>query len=405
MYKLIIKGAFLSLFRRKSRSLLVVLMIVFSLWGLIFIQGFYMGMTKQMIDNAIRSDSGELSIFAKNFRKEREAKLQITNSSEVLRFIQQDKNVKSSTIRVSGKGLIATASYSKNADIYGINLKAEKQHANLDAYIKTGNYNFGKKQTGAIIGAKLAEKLKLKIGKKIILTSQDANNELSSIRLTITALIKTNNMGIDQKGVFIDINKAKDFFAISGINQISISFNNDDKNNILQKQLKQKFTQIEVFKWNELYPALLQGKELMETFNLISYMIVFIAVAIGILGVILISVFERLREFSILIVIGTKFKYIMQMIFLESLIMSSIGFILGAFFAAITLFYFSEYGLDLSYFSKALDEFGIDSIVYTFIDSSYFVNTFFALFCATFLSVLIPLIMLKRQQPIRVING
>jgi len=409
MFNLIFKTAFLSLIRRKLRTTLVILMIATSLWGLLFMQGIYEGMTEQMITNAIKSDSGHLSIYAKDFRKDKSLELQMINSKNIEDIIKKEKHIKSYTKRVLTNGLIATATYSQATQIYGIDLELEKNHSSLDKYIQNGTYQLGKKNNGAIVGFKLAKKLKLKIGKKIILTSQDIDNEVTSISLKVKAIIKTSNMAIDEMGVFIDINQAKKFLNIKGVHQLSIIF--DDEKNIvsLQDNLKAEFKnsskQYSILRWDELYPALLQGRVMMEQFSFISYTLVFFTATIGIFGVILVSVMERLREFGILRAIGTKFTILAQIIFLESFIIGIIGFILGSILGGVTLYYFSIYGLDLSSFSDALDEFGMDAVIYAVIKIDYFLTAFISVIIATVLSVLFPLRVLKKSKIVDVING
>jgi ABC-type lipoprotein release transport system permease subunit len=405
MYKLIIKSAFASLFRRPLRTILVIIMISVSLWGLLFMQGYYDGTVLQMINNAIRSDSGEVSIFAKEFRSTREIKHQIKDEKNIEELVKNDSNVKSYVSRVVSDGLVATARYSKNTIIYGVDREKEINQGKLDKYIKKGEFSFGTRAKGAIIGYKLAKKLKVDIGKKIIISSQDTKNEVTSISLRIKGIIKTNNMALDESAIFIDKQKAKKFLALSGVSQISIMLKDYSKVKAFKEKFKNRFKNIEVYDWAELYPALLQTKNMMSTFSYISYFIVFLTAAIGIFGVVLVSVLERLREFGILRAVGTKFKIIASMIFFESFFIGFIGFFLGSLFGGVSLYYFSIYGFDLTSIESALDEFGMDAITYTVVDINYFVTAFLAVFSATFLSVLIPLRVLKKSKPIEVING
>ncbi len=148
----------------------------------------------------------------------------------------------------------------------------------------------------------------------------------------------------------------------------------------------------------------MQAKAIMEQYSLISYVLIFFVAGIGIFGVVLVSVLERLREFAILQAIGTPFKMIVQIIFLESLFIGIVGFLLGCGLGGGTLYYFYIYGLDLSSFSDALDEFGMDAIIYAVIKIEYFVTGFFAVLIAVGLSVIFPLRVLKKSKPIEVIN-
>lgn len=405
MYKLIIKTAIASLLRRKLRTLLVVIMISVSLWGLLFMQGIYDGMTQQMIDNAIRSDSSQLSLFSKQYRVNKELKYNIPNEQEINAILDKNPNVQSHISRILSDALIATARYSKNAFVYGIDIDKEISHAKLDQYLKQGKFDFGTKNKGAILGFQLAKKLKVTIGKKIILSSQNIHNEVTSIPLKVTGIIKTNNMLFDESAVFIDKKRAQAFLNLQGVSQIAIMLKDYSKVSELKKSLENQFQNIEAYNWGELYPALLQTEDLMKTFSYISYLIVFCTATIGIFGVILVSVLERLREFGILRAIGTKFHLIAQMILFESLFIGFIGFIVGIFLGGITLYYFCIYGLDLSAFSDALDEFGIDAVIYATIEVNYFVTAFIAVLTASVLSILIPLRVLKKSKSIEVING
>lgn len=405
MFKLIFKTAILSLFRRKLRTFLAIFMIASSLWGLMLMLGIYDGMMNQMVDNAVRSDSGDVTIYKKDFRRDHEIKQHIKDPSQIIQKIEQNPAIKSHVQRVLSDGLIATAKYSKGVKVFGIDLEAEKKQANLDKYIKDGDYSFGKNNKGIIIGYTLAKKLKLTIGKKVILSAQNANNEINSIALKVTGILKTNNMHIDGIGAFIPLQKAQKFLGIEGVMQISMIFS--DKNQIpeFKKNIKQSFDNIEIFGWDELYPALMQSKIIMEKYSFISYLLIFFVAGIGIFGVVLVSVLERLREFAILQAIGTPFSKVSQIIFYESLFIGIAGFLLGCLLGGGTLYYFYIYGLDLSSFSDALDEFGMDAITYAVIKTSYFTTGFFAVIIAVGLSILFPLHILKKSKPIEVING
>ncbi|MCK5545475.1 MAG: hypothetical protein KAI35_09675, partial [Desulfobulbaceae bacterium] len=181
MYKLVAKIAWASLSRRKTRSVLVVLMIAVSLWGVLFLEGIYDGMIEQMIGNAIRSGSGDITLFVKGYRLDNDLGKLITRTEEIERLLTSDKRVKTYIIRIRQDGLVATAQYSRNGSIYGVELEAERGHGRLDSYITSGEFSFGGKNRGVILGARLADKLKVKIGKKIILSAQNLENDVSSM--------------------------------------------------------------------------------------------------------------------------------------------------------------------------------------------------------------------------------
>jgi len=108
-----------------------------------------------------------------------------------------------------------------------------------------------------------------------------------------------------------------------------VIFSDKTKISAFQNNMSKKYQNIELFRWDELYPALMQSKAIMEKYSLISYVLIFFVAGIGIFGVVLVSVMERLREFAILQAIGTPFKMVAEIIFLESFFIGMVGFILG----------------------------------------------------------------------------
>ncbi|HIJ79652.1 MAG: ABC transporter permease [Desulfobulbaceae bacterium] len=402
---LVARIAWASLLRRRTRTVLVVLMIAMSLWGLLFMQGLYEGMYEQMIDNAIRSGSGHLTIYAKGYRLEPDIKKLITNIEEVARFLAKDQRVASVVSRINQEALAATANYSRNAKVLGVELGAEQKHGRLADYLRQGELAFGPKARGAVVGSGLAKKLKISLGHKLVLSAQATDNEVSAIALKVRGIIKTNNLAIDDGAVFIDQAKAAEFLGIgAGVTQVCVILHSEEEMVPLQQALRQKFTDLEVFRWDELYPALMQSRVMMEGFSYVTYLLVFAVAALGIFGVILVSILERIREFGIMLAIGTEFALIRKIVLFESFIIGFLGYLSGSLLGGLTLNYFRVHGLDLTAFSEGLDAFGLDAIMYSIIKPDYFVTAFLAVLLATILSVIFPLRVLKKARPIEAIT-
>ncbi len=410
MYRLPFRLAWASLLRRATRSSMVVLMICVSLWGLLLMQGIYDGMTEQMISNAIRSDSGQLSLFGRGYRSDPALGTLLDRTKEaqgkLTAFLDEDPRVGSYVKRLRQNGLVATAHYSRNTEIYGVDLTHEKVHGHLQNYLVLGEYGFGKQANGAIIGAKLAKKLQVSIGKKIILSAQDSHSEVTSIALRVTGIIKTNNLGLDENAVFIGLGKARKFLGVrQGVSQISIMIDDEELLASLQNDMQKALPELDILRWDEMYPALMQSRVMMKGFSLVISIMIFGIAGLGILGVMLVSVLERLREFGIMLAIGTGFAQIRIIILVESLFMGLSGFVAGALCGGLSLLYFKIFGLDLTIFSEAFEEFGMDAVTYAIIRPEYFITSFAAVVLATLVSVYFPLRMLKKSRPIEVINA
>ena len=403
-----LKMAYLNMWRRKSRSLVVMLMVAVSITGLLLIQGIYEGMIDQMVDNSIRSDSGQISIYGKGHRLSKLLKDNIQDPEAVEAYLEKQPEVKSFIARIRHEGLVATARHSQGALFVGTDLEAEERHATLSKYLLEGEYSFGKRSRGAIIGYELADKLKVGLGKKIIITAQNREGELASLALKVRGIIKTGDVNIDKMAVLVDYTRLEEMLLLKGITT-QISVNLKDKKEIepfaakLQSALGSQ--KVEVFTWKKLFPLFDQMDEMMFAFNLISYGLVFVVASIGIFGVILVSVLERVREFGIMLAIGSSFASVRKLIILESMLLGLFGLVIGVIVGGGLLVYFTLYGIDLSAWSEGLAMWGVNTTMYATVKLSYFLQAFSSVLLATFFAALWPIRILKKLHPIEAINS
>lgn len=405
---LLFRIAFLNLWRRMSRSVLVILMVGMSITGLLLMQGLFEGMINQMVDNSLRSDTGHVSIYNKEYRTSKSLDDQISNPKEIIAFIEKQPEVDSYIERVKHEGLVATAKHSQGATILGTNLDQEDFHAHLKNYLIEGEYTFGKRNRGALIGAELADKLKVKIGKKLVITVQDVDKEINSISLKVKGIVRTNNMQIDKSGVIIDQDKLRELTGLKGKStQISLFISNEEAQVPLIEKIDAQFGEDEVkaYHWKKIFPMFEQYEGIEVAIYSISYFIIFIVAALGIFGVILVSVLERVREFGIMLAIGSSFSRVRWQIILESMLLGLIGLVSGAVVGGALLYYFSTVGIDLGGYSEAMSQFGMDAIIKAEFQWVYFLYSSISVVLATFFAALWPIRVLKKLHPIEAVNA
>ena len=92
--------------------------------------------------------------------------------------------------------------------------------------------------------------------------------------------------------------------------------------------------------------------------------ILFLVVAFGILNTIQMSVFERTREFGVMLSIGTRPQQISAMILMESVYIALIGIILAIGLGYAISLYFEINPIDYSKFSEEIAVWGISTTLY-----------------------------------------
>jgi len=470
MFKNNFKIAFFNLFRRKSRSIAVILMIAFGIAMMMLTQGLYEGMIKQMIQSAIRTGTGDIEICKKGYYESQLLSDYLPLNPNLEKFLDRDQNIFAYTYRLKTDGLISSAAYSQGIKIFGIIPKREKEFLNYHDAVVSGNFDLD--PYTAIIGYRVADKLKVKIGKKIVINAQSLDKELTAAVFRIKGIIKTNNPAIDEGGVLIDLPTMQKMFKVNGISEYNILVKDQKLLEATKEKIKQgtrqealgtresskgiplqglkgtkslsrnlssprvegslppsKITsspgfkgrsplenystpgvqgasplEYSIFTWKDVNQLLVFSENIMIYYIIICYAIVFMVVAIGLFNIIFISVLERIREYGILIAIGTKFKHIFCMIMFESMILCSIGYFFGALLGLLLLLYLNIFGLNLSFFAQGLNSWGMASIIYSDIKLSYFIIPFVAVFLTAIISALYPAWKLWRLKPVEAIR-
>lgn len=401
MYRLIFKLAWNNAFLRLSRTLLVVLMIAVSMSMMLSIQGIYDGMTVNMIDKTKRSDSGEISIYNNKYRLDRCLQNSIRNAGKIAAELKARKDVKAVAERFSVEGLISTARKSAFSTIIGINLKDEIAFGRFDEFLKEGRISFASR--GALIGSELAKKLKIRIGSKVIFSTQDSSGEINAMALKIRGIVQTTNIKLDTSGLYVDTDRLHTFLGVGKDEATQIAVRTDSP--ALLQELKSRYKNLDVKSFLELNPMLKQMQEMMVIFNSITFFIVMLVVFIGILGVMYVSILDRIREFGIMRAVGMNYRHIRLQISMEALFVGLAGYIAGALLGYAALLYLGHSGLNMSRFAEGMQSFGMDTVLYAHMEVSYFTNTFYAIISASLLSVVLPLRKIKTLNPVEVIKA
>ncbi|MCW9025703.1 MAG: FtsX-like permease family protein [Thiovulaceae bacterium] len=401
MYKTIFSLAIKNAFLRRIRASLLILMIASSMSVMLVIEGLYDGMTASMIDKALRSDSGEITIFAKDYRLKQDIKYSIKDADKIKKELKELNDVKSVLTRFKINGLAGSAKASYPSDLIAVDFKDEEEFGEFSEFIKEGSLKLGK--NGCVIGKELAKNLKLRLNSKVIFTSRDVNNNIVSKLFRIKAIIQSTNINLDSKTLLVPKEAIYKHIGLDNSSATQIAVRTDNEK--LIDTIKEKYPSLDVMSFWQYNPLLNQMQDSMIIFNSITFAIVMGVVFIGILGVMYVSILDRIREFGIMLAVGYSYKYIRYQVMLEAVVLGLIGFIIGTVLSLVFLYYLHIYGLDMSEFSDGFASFGMSSILYTEIKTAYFTSTFLAIIFASILSVFLPLRKIKKLTPTDVIRN
>lgn len=398
---MLLKLAWRNIWRNKRRSLIVVTAVVIGLVSLIFTDSLSVGMIRQMLDNQIGSHISHIQIHKNGFNDNKIIQNCIPDYEKVETILQSDPSISHYSKRVITYGLISSASNSSGISIVGIDPKEEENITIIKKLMVEGEYLTDKKRD-IVIGKKLSEKLGVGIGDKIVLMVTNFSGNVATDVFRVAGLYETSFSEFDRVTAYIDIGIAQEFLGITGkISEFAIIVNNVEKVETIKETLAGRLgSSYEVMSFVDIIPAIILMVDSYDEMILVYYLIIGLATIFGIINVMLMSVFERVREFGVLMAMGMKNFKIFFMILSEALLLSSCGMIIGIIIGVGIYLPLSYSGINFSAFAEGLTMVGISAIVYPALTMQGVLNAIFIIPVISVVAAIYPAYRAISLQPV-----
>lgn len=401
--------AWRNIWRSPLRSGLLISSVALGVWAGIFIMAFANGLNQQRTEAALLSGMGHLQLHSEGYRKDPKlgTVLHQQQELEAQKALEELGWPKFST-RICAEAMASSSKSASGIQLYGVDAEQEASINRVAHQLIEGEWLNGKASNTLVMGKKLADKLGLALGSRLVITTQKADEELISLAFRVGGIYRTGNRAIDEMQVFTDRSMlTEQLDLISGDWHEMSVLSNDPKRleepiAFLQSALG---SGIEVVPWTVLSPELGYADEMMANSLLIFMSIILFALAFGIINNMLMAVLERRRELGMLMAVGMNKRRVFSMVMLETLMVTLIGGPLGMLLGYGTIQILMEYGLDLSVYSAGLEEYGIDTVIYPLLQAHWYAQLALMVGLTAVLSGLIPALRALRMNPIETMRS
>lgn len=401
---MLLKLSWRNLWRNRRRSLIVLAAIVLGLIVLVLTEAYTAGMLKQMLDDQIGSHVAHMLIHKKGFNDNKIIQNYLPSADAVESALERGGLSEAASRRIVAYGLASSASNSSGVSIVGVEPEKESRITLIKSWVVEGSYLSGGERE-IVIGRGLAERLGVELGGKIVLMSSAKDGTVGSDVFRIIGLYESSNGEFDKAYVYIKLGNAQRMLGLdSQVNEIAVLARNPDEVSTLQENVKAALgDEYEVLSYDELLPALMAILEVADSSMGIYYLIIGIATIFGIINTLLMSVFERIREFGVLMAMGMKNKEVFSMVLMEALLLGVIGTVAGLVVGMAIYVPMWTYGLDLSSFSEGLKFIGVSATVYPLITPIALVRIILIIPFISVLASVYPAVRAIRLVPVRAI--
>lgn len=356
-----IKMAWRNIMRNARRTLITLGAVTFGLSAMIILVALNDGSHTQWVENTVRN-TGHVKIFKSGYHEDTDLKKAINDASLIFKELENEASVSAYVSRVEAEGLISTAENSYGVMIMGIDPEEEGRLSAIRERVIKGEYLSGGPKRGVLIGQRLAERLSAAVGDKIVLMVQGADGSLNSELFRLKGIFRMGAVEFDSSVAVISLEDAQAITSLGeGVTEISLFVDSPSHVLPLSERLKGRLLPLgyEVYTWKELMPSLEEMIYLDNAFMYIILLIVLIVASLGILNTILMSIMERIREFGIIMAMGTRPYQVVFLVMSESFFIGLLGIIFGTIIGTGVNSLLGIKGVDLSRWAEGMEFFAI----------------------------------------------
>jgi len=399
----IIKLGWKNVWRNKTRSAVVIVSVVLGTWAGIFLSGLFVGLAQGYLDNHLKLSVPHIEISEPQVNDLYSPEYYIPASEAVISELQEITFIEKIEAESMTTGLVQSSRSSFGASIHGV--QSDTTHV-IEQYIVNGAMpGLSEERNPVLMGQKLAGRLNIEMGSRIVLSFQDTEGEITGGAFRVAGIFDTFSDPYDETNVFVMRDDLNRLLGLNNqIHDIKLTVDDISQAQNYADQLKKQFPDLSIQSWGEIAPELRMMFNLMDLTMYIVMIIVIIALVFSIINSMLMAVLERTRELGMLRAIGMNKSRVFSMIVWETLFLTVVGTPVGLLLSWSTVRYFEVYGINLTAFASAMNSYGFGTTIYPSLPPVYYLNITLLIAIAALLSSLYPAWKTLQLNPVEAIR-
>jgi ABC-type lipoprotein release transport system permease subunit len=402
-----IKLAWRNLWRNKKRTLIAAASVFFAVLLSLTMRSMQNGYYDYMIDASVRMYTGYIQVHGKNYWEKKSLDESMVLDKNHLTKLKNTKGVTLTVSRFETYTLISFRNKTKVVQVTGINPELENQLTNLKKKIISGSY-LSDSSKGIILAQGLAEILKVNVGDSVVIYGQGYHGVTAAAQIPVIGLVKFTIPELNKSFTYLSLPYAQWLFSAPGrLTSLSIMIDNLKNIDNIKTKIRKIFnSNYEVMDWAELSPELVQSIQIDNASGIIMLGILYIVIAFGIFGTIMMMTAERVKEFGILISVGMKKWKIEVVTVFETLFISFVGVLGGILISIPLLLYLHANPIPLTgEYADAILAFGYEPILPFSVNPGIFFAQFWTVLAIALVSAIYPILYIRKLQPVKALRG
>jgi len=262
---------------------------------------------------------------------------------------------------------------------------------------------------GVLVAERLAKYLKIDVNDTLVLISQGYHGISAAGKYPVTGIVHFPSPELDNSLVYMTLPTCQYFYSAENrLTSIVIDINDGEEMNNIKKNLTEKLdTELyEVKTWKEMLVELVQGIQSDNIGGLIMLGILYVIIAFGVFGTIMMMTAERIREFGVMIAVGMKKFKLAIIVAIETLYIGILGIICGAIGSIPVIIYLYFHPIRLTgEAAHMMESYGIEPFLPVAIEHGYFINQGLVVLLILLFAISYPVFYIKRLKVINALKS
>ena len=357
--------AWRNLWRNHRRTLIMIGAVTVGVWAMVFMTALMRGMVSDMMQDGVRNLPGHVQVHDPRFRDDPSVNNLIrTRDSEIAARLEA-AGIETWSSRINVPAVISSERESRGVVLVGIDPPRDDALTELSSTIVDGRYLQDPDDNGLVVGARLLERLDTELGKRVVVMSQDPDNEIADRGFRVVGVFEAKLPAQEEGAVYAGKATVAAMLGIPDrVTEIAVM--GDDYRNVepvYGQVVAAVDGDLEVLQWTEIATYLGSMLNVMDGFVLVWFVVIFLALSFGLVNTLVMAVFERVREIGLMLALGMRPLIIVLQVIVESLLLLAIGLALGTLVGWLTVLPFED-GMDLSVVAEGMEMYGMSSVLY-----------------------------------------
>jgi ABC-type lipoprotein release transport system permease subunit len=372
----LIKIAWRNIWRNKRRTLITVSSIMFALFFAIIMRGFQTGSYAKMKENAVESYSGYIQVQKKGYWKDKNINNVFSIDNNTIVKLEEDERVNVVIPRIESFSLASSGEYTKGVAVMGISPEKENKMTKIKSFLEDGEF-LNETDNGILVAEGLAKFLKIKVNDTLVLYSSGYHGATAAGLFPVKGILKLPYPEMNRSTVYLALAEAQSFFSTGNqFTGLIFDLKNIDDVISIEQKIKSNIDpdQYTVMNWKQMNKELIQMIESDNAGGIIMISILYLVIAFGIFGTVLMMTNERIREFSVMISVGMQKSKLAFVIIIELIFLTGIAVLAGILISLPVMLYYYYNPIEFSGESvEAMKDFNFEPVMPMSMDIEIFV--------------------------------